>query len=37
MKKFFAMLVLGLTFAAAAGSARDLPPPSCYPCTPGSN
>lgn len=37
MKKFFAMLVLTLTFAAVAGSAKDLPAPQCLPCTPGSN
>jgi hypothetical protein len=39
MKKFFAMLVLTLTFAAVAGSAaqKDLPTPECYPCTGSTN
>jgi hypothetical protein len=37
MKKLFAMLVLTLTFAAVAGSAKDLPAPCCFPCAPGSN
>jgi hypothetical protein len=37
MKKLFAMLVLTLTFAAVAGSAKDLPAPCCYPCTPGGS
>lgn len=35
MKKLFAMLVLALTFAAVAGSAKDLPPPCCFPCCGG--
>jgi hypothetical protein len=35
MKKIFAMLVLTLTFAAVAGSAKDLPVPCCFPCSPG--
>jgi hypothetical protein len=36
MKKLFAMLLLAGTFAAVAVSAKDLPTPCCYPCTPGS-
>jgi hypothetical protein len=35
MKKFFSMLFLTVTFAAVAGTAKDMPTPQCYPCCGG--
>jgi len=38
MKKFFAMLFLTFTFAAAVNAAPPcMPKPCCFPCAPGSN